>query len=140
MRNYKVLGLAALIVAAAGLPSSSQAHHAFAAEFDNEKPLFLEGTVTKINMVNPHSWLYLDVKNKDGTTTNWGVEFGTPNTLRLNGLSRDDFRPGTPVRIDGYVAKNGGPYGYSQAVTLQDGRRVKTGSAPDAPSLTKARD
>src|ERR1700761_6977140 len=109
MRILHGLGLAVVIAASAALPTTSQAHPAFSAEFDNERPLFLEGVVTKVNMVNPHSWLYLDVKNKDGTVTNWGVEFGTPNTLRLNGLSRDDVKPGTPVHIDGYVAKNGGP-------------------------------
>jgi hypothetical protein len=135
MRNLKIL--AAVVVAASclGAATSSQAHHAFAAEFDNEKPLKLEGVVTKANFVNPHSWLYLDVKNKDGTFTNWGVEFGTPNTLRVNGLAKDDVKPGTPVSIEGYMAKNGGPFGYSQTVTFQDGRKIKTGSAPDAPSL-----
>jgi hypothetical protein len=133
MRKLKVLAVAVVMVSSLVVVGGSQAHHAFAAEFDNERPLKLEGFVTKASFVNPHSWLYLDVKNKDGTFTNWGVEFGTPNTLRGNGISKDDVKPGTPVTIVGYTAKNGGPFGYSQEITLQDGRKVKTGSAPDAP-------
>jgi hypothetical protein len=116
-----------------GLASHSQAHHAFAAEFDSKKPVTVEGVVTKARFVNPHSWVYLDVKNKDGTVTNWGFEFGTPNSLRTNGLTRDDVHVGTPIRIDGYRAKNGGPYGHSAILTLAGGRKVQTGSAPDVP-------
>jgi hypothetical protein len=139
MRTLNILVVALVAASGLGAATNSQAHHAFAAEFDNEKPLKLDGFVTKASFVNPHSWLYLDVKNKDGTVTNWGVEFGTPNTLRLNGISKDDVRPGTPISVEGYVAKNGGPFGYSQTVTLQDGRKVKTGSAPDAPALRAAK-
>jgi hypothetical protein len=114
------------------------AHHAFAAEFDADKPLDVKGTVTKIKWVNPHSWLYFDVTEPDGKVTNWGVEFGAPNQLAKIGLKKPDVAPGTVVRIRGYLAKNGGPYGYSVIVTLPDGRSFQTGGAQDAPATTAA--
>lgn len=114
------------------------AHHAFAAEFDADQPLDLKGTVTKVRWVNPHSWLYFDVKQADGTVENWGVEFGAPNQLAKIGLAKADVAIGTQVHIKGYRAKNGGPYGYSVTVTFADGRTFKTGGAQDAPSRTAA--
>jgi hypothetical protein len=124
------------LIATAGLiagATAAHAHHAFAAEFDADRPLDLNGTVTKIKWVNPHSWLYFDVKNVDGSTTNWGVEFGTPNSLANKGLAKQDVAPGTPVRIQGYRSKNGGAFGYSVTLTLPDGRQVQTGGAQDGP-------
>jgi hypothetical protein len=112
------------------------AHHAFAAEYDADQPLDLSGTVTKARWTNPHSWLYFDVKGADGSLTNWGVEFGAPNNLEGNGLKKADLQAGTKVRILGYRSKNGGPFGYSVTVTLEDGRTFKTGGAQDAPART----
>jgi hypothetical protein len=112
------------------------AHHAFAAEYDADQPLDLSGTVTKARWTNPHSWLYFDVKGADGSLTNWGVEFGAPNNLEGNGLKKADLQAGTKVRILGYRSKNGGPFGYSVTLTLEDGRTFKTGGAQDAPSRT----
>lgn len=114
------------------------AHHAFAAEFDAAKPLDLTGVVTKSRWVNPHSWLYFDVKNADGTVTNWGVEFGTPNALANRGLTKEDVKPGTEVRVKGYRSKNGGPFGYSVTLTLKDGRTFQTGGAQDSPAAASA--
>lgn len=132
-----------LSVLAAGylLASSSHvsAHHAFAAEFDADKPIDLKGTVTKIKWVNPHSWLYFDVTDTQGHVTNWGVEFGAPNQLAKIGLKKADVAPGTAIRIRGYLAKNGGPYGYSVIVTLPDGRNFQTGGAQDAPIANTAK-
>jgi hypothetical protein len=88
--------------------------------------------------VNPHSWLYFDVKAPDGTVTNWGVEFGTPNALASKGLKKSDLAAGTLVHIRGYRAKNGGPFGYSVTVTLPDGRTIQTGGAQDVPQLPGA--
>ena len=129
--------LALPLVATAALLAGSGAavaHHAFAAEFDADKPIDLQGTVTKVKWVNPHSWLYFDVKAPDGTVTNWGVEFGTPNALASKGLKKTDLLAGTPVHIKGYRAKNGGPFGYSVTLTLTDGRTIQTGGAQDVPS------
>lgn len=131
VRSVMATGLALAALAA----SPSQAHHAFAAEFDAAKPVTLLGTINKVRFVNPHSWIYVDVKAKDGTVSTWGFEFGTPSSLRNNGLSREDVEPGSPITIQGFRAKNGGPFGYAVQVTLANGRKVSTGSAPDAPAV-----
>src|SRR5262245_58649340 len=127
------LALTALIGSAVA-PTLAHAHHAFAAEFDADKPIDLQGTVTKVKWVNPHSWLYFDVKGADGSTTNWGVEFGTPNALARVGLTKADVAPGVQVHIKGYRSKNGGPVGYSVTLTLADGRKFQTGGAQDGPA------
>lgn len=133
--NRKYLGWAAggLAIAAATASAPGIAHHAFAAEFDSAKPVALEGTVTKARFVNPHSWIYLDVKDRTGKVTNWGFEFGTPSSLRAKGLDKSQVAFGSKVKVNGFRAKNGGPFGYAVAVVLADGRKVQTGSAPDAP-------
>ena len=109
------------------------AHHAFAAEYDGDKPIELSGVVTKARWVNPHSWLYFDVKGPDGTVTNWGVEMGGPNALASKGLLKTDLQAGAEIHVKGYRAKNGGPFGYAVTVTLQDGRTFQTGGAQDVP-------
>lgn len=126
-----------LVALLAGSSLPAHAHHAFAAEFDADQPIELKGTVTKAKWVNPHSWLYFDVKNADGTVTNWGVEFGAPFTLAQKGLTKAELPPGTEVRVKGYKAKNGGPFGYSVSVALADGRSFQTGGAQDSPTTTR---
>ena len=123
--------IACLGLSAATLPAL--AHHAFAAEYDGDKPIDLSGVVTKARWVNPHSWLYFDVKGTDGTVTNWGVEMGAPNALAGKGLLKTDLQPGAEIHVKGYRAKNGGPYGYAVIVTLHDGRSFQTGGAQDVP-------
>lgn len=133
--------LVALAIAGAGVLSVSApatAHHAFAAEFDADQPIEIKGVVTKFKLVNPHSWLYLDVKAADGSVTNWGVEFSAPNALAQRGLSKADVKPGDEIQIKGYRSKNGGPFGYSVFATLSDGRVIQTGGAQDAPSAAAA--
>jgi hypothetical protein len=140
MRNITVSK--SLVSAAAALfvlaSTPARAHHAFAAEFDADKPIDLQGSVTKVKWVNPHSWLYFDVTDAKGNVTNWGVEFGAPNQLAKIGLKKTDVAPGTQVHIRGFLAKNGGPFGYSVIVTLPDGRKFQTGGAGDAPAATTA--
>jgi hypothetical protein len=114
------------------------AHHAFAAEYDGDKPIDLSGVVTKARWVNPHSWLYFDVKSTDGALTNWGVEMGAPNALSGKGLQKSDLQPGAEIHVKGYRAKNGGPYGYAVTVTLHDGRTFQTGGAQDVPQQGSA--
>lgn len=133
MSVNKSIASAVILAAALSATTPSHAHHAFAAEFDSSKPVVLDGAVTKVHFVNPHSWIYIDVKNKDGSVTNWGFEFGTPTSLRNSGVTRAEVRPGTPIRLAGYKAKNGGPFGYATTVLFPGGRQVRTGSAPDAP-------
>lgn len=128
-----LLAFAASSAALISVPPA-QAHHAFAAEFDAKQPLDLTGTITKAKWVNPHSWLYFDVTGPDGKVTNWGVEFGAPNSLANAGLAKSDLKIGQPVRIRGFRSKNGEAFGYSVFVTLADGRTIQTGGAQDAPT------
>ncbi|MGH9159264.1 MAG: DUF6152 family protein [Vicinamibacteraceae bacterium] len=104
------------------------AHHAFAAEFDVNKRVTLEGTLTKVAWVNPHGWIYVDVE-KDGKVTNWAVEFGSPHALLRRGLRTSDFPPGIKVIVKGFLAKNGSPTVNAESVTLPGGRTLFTGSS-----------
>jgi hypothetical protein len=133
--HIKRLVLASALLAGAAAPT--QAHHAFAAEFDANQPIELKGTITKAKWVNPHSWLYFDVKGADGKVVNWGVEFGAPNALANKGLSKADLKAGDEISIKGYRSKSGEPYGYSVYVTLADGRTFQTGGAQDAPAAAQ---
>ena len=132
-RTIKVaIALPALLLASI----SAYAHHAFSAEFDGEKPVVVTGIVTKLELINPHSWLYLDVKGPDGKVTNWGFEFGAPFSLKEKGVTKATLAPGTKVTINGFRAKSGKDFGYAVTTILPDGRAVKTGGAQDAPTTT----
>ena len=112
-----------------GSIQGASAHHAFAAEYDAEKPVELTGTLTKVEWVNPHSWIYLDVKSADGKVTSWQFEFGAPNALIRRGLHKSDLPIGGEVHVKGYLAKSGLPVGNATSVTLPDGRSLYTGSS-----------
>jgi len=115
----------------AGAPA--WAHHAFAAEFDAKKPVKLRGTVTKMEWINPHAWIHVDVKKADGTVDEWMVEAGTPNTLLRRGFTRDSLKVGTEIIVDGYQSKDGSLRANGRDVTLPDGKTLFLGSsAPDA--------
>lgn len=124
-----------LVGAGLMLPTALSAHHAFSAEFDAKKPIHLRGTVKKMEWINPHAWLHIDVKNADGSVTEWMIEAGTPNTLFRRGFTKDSLKIGTEVIIDGYQAKDGSNSGNGRDVTLPDGRKLFFGSsgtgAPD---------
>ena len=108
------------------------AHHSFAAEFDIEKAVKVHGTVTKMVWVNPHSWIYVDVKDADGKVTNWHFELGSPNALFRLGWKKDAIPAGLEVEISGYRAKSGEPVGNARSLTLPNGHELFTGgSAPD---------
>src|SRR5438445_13522595 len=103
----KLLAVGILAVAMFGVVISASAHHAFAAEFDANKPVSFKGTITKMEWVNPHTWMHVDVKKPDGTVENWAVEAGTPNVLFRRGFTKESLLPGTEVVVDGYQAKAG---------------------------------
>lgn len=114
------------------------AHHSFAAEFDVNQPVTLEGTVTKMEWINPHAWLHIDVKNADGSTTPWMIEGATPNTLLRRGFTRDAVKAGMEITILGYRAKNGANRANGRDLILPDGSRLFMGSPPSAAGAPEA--
>jgi hypothetical protein len=108
---------------------SVSAHHAFAAEFDAKKPVNFKGTVTKMEWINPHTWLHVDVKKPDGTVENWAIEAGTPNVLFRRGFTKESLLPGTEVVIEGYQAKDGSHRANGRNLTLPDGKMLFLGSS-----------
>jgi len=106
-----------------------QAHHSFAAEFDANQPVTLKGTVVRMDWINPHSWIHLDVKNTDGTVTRWMIEGGTPNTLVRRGFTKASLQPGTEITVEGFRAKNGANRANGADLILPDGRRLFMGSS-----------
>ena len=96
----------------------AMAHHGFAAEFDASKRVKLTGTVTKFEWTNPHAWFHIDVKNDDGTVTNWGFEMSSPNVLYRKGWTRDSLKPGDSITIEAFVARDGSHNGNAQVITL----------------------
>ena len=109
------------------------AHHSFAAEFDADKPIKLRGRVTKVEFINPHSWIHLDVAGADGKVVNWGVEGGSPNALLRLGFTKSSLPVGTEIVVDGYQAKDSSNRAVGKDLTFADGRRLFLGgSAPGA--------
>jgi len=124
--NGRGLFLGALFLAK---KTSLSAHHSFAAEFDANQPVQLKGTVAKVEWINPHTWIHLDVKKADGTTERWMIEGGTPNTLLRRGLTKASLPEGTELVVDGYKAKNGSNRANGRDVTFTDGRKMFLGSS-----------
>ena len=109
------------------------AHHSFATEFDANKPVQLEGTVTKMEWTNPHSWIHIDVIKPDGTLENWAIEGGSPSSLVRRGLRKSDLPAGTKIKVIGFRARDGGLRANGKDLTLADGRSLFFSGAPDAP-------
>ena len=126
MRKRLMIVMAGASLLLAAVPA--WAHHAFAAEFDAKKPVKLEGKVTKMEWINPHAWIHIDVKNADGTVTSWMIEGGTPNTLLRRGFTKDSLAIGTEVVVDGYQAKDGSLRANGRDITFTDGRKLFLGS------------
>ena len=127
MRKTGRLVTMAVILLGAAVPVL--AHHAFSAEFDQSKPVKVSGEITKLEWVNPHAWLFIDVKGTDGKVVPWRFEMGAPNALLRAGWSRGDIKPGTAVTISGFLARAGGPVGNAFQVRLPDGRDLFAASS-----------
>jgi hypothetical protein len=117
---------AALLLAISAAP---RAHHSFAAEFDANQPIQLRGTVVRVEWINPHTWIHMDVKKPDGAVERWMIEGGTPNTLLRRGLKKDSLPQGTEIMVDGYKAKNGSNRANGRDITFTDGRKLFLGSS-----------
>ena len=113
------------------------AHHSFAAEFDEKKPVTLKGKLTMMEWVNPHGWLHIDVMEQDGTVVNWSIEAGAPNALVRRGLRKVDFPIGSEVIVEGYRAKNGSPTANGTNVTFAAGRSFFLGGSDPPPAPAK---
>ena len=111
--------------------TTASAHHSFAAEFDDTQPLKLTGTITRVEWSNPHIWYYIDVKNADGTVTNWALSGGAPGQLMRRGITKDLLQVGSTVVVEGFRAKDGSTNGFGSRVTYPDGRNVLTATAQD---------
>ena len=131
----RIVPIVILIAALAALSAQAWAHHAFSAEFDANKPVKLHGNVTKMDWINPHAWLHMDVKGPDGAVVSWMVELGPPNALLKRGWTRQSVPIGLEVLVDGYQSKDGAKRANGRDVTLPDGRKMFAGSsntgAPD---------
>jgi hypothetical protein len=125
MRKTVLLAAVAILVAAA----PSLAHHAFSAEFDQAKPVKVQGEISRLEWTNPHAWLFIDSKDKDGKAVTWRFEMGAPNALLRAGWSKSDIKPGTQVTVSGFMARSGGSVGNAYQVRLPDGRDLFAASS-----------
>ena len=126
-RMAAVLGMSVGLLAA--LAGRVSAHHSFAAEFDAAKPVTLKGSITKIERMNPHGWIYIDVKTPDGKVEHWSIETGAPSALAKAGVRKDSMPIGVEIIVKGYRAKDGSLTANGQSITLPDGRDLSLGSS-----------
>ena len=112
-----------------GVTAPLLAHHAFSAEFDAKAPVTLQGPITRVEWINPHAWIHMEVKKPDGKSEAWMVEGGTPNTLQRLGISRDSIKVGTVIVVAGFRAKDGRMRANGRDITFPDGRTLFMGSS-----------
>ena len=129
MKHRLVATSAVGVLAAFATIAPVRAHHAFASEFDAEKPVTLRGTISKVEWINPHTWIHVDVKDENGKVVEWMIEGGTPNTLLRRGVDRNSLPAGTEIIVDGYRAKNGTNRANGRDLTLPNGRKLFLGSS-----------
>jgi Family of unknown function (DUF6152) len=129
----RLFALASLGVVMAATPV--WAHHSFAAQFDDKAPITIKGTLSKMEWLNPHTWIHVDVKEPDGKVVTWAIEGATPNSLLRRGLRQSDFPNGVELEVHGYKAKNGTPVASGEKLMFTDGRNfyLGAGDAPGAP-------
>ena len=121
---------AGAVIATIGAAAPVLAHHAFAAEFDSTKPIkFEKASVVKVEWINPHSWIHVDVTKPDGTKERWSIEAGTPNVLFRRGFTKEALLPGTVINIDGYQSKDGSHRANGRDLTLPSGQTLFLGSS-----------
>ena len=129
MRTKWYAAVAVAGIGVLGLSMATEAHHAFSAEFDANKPVFLRGTITKVEWINPHIWVHLQVAEPDGTLADWAVEGGAPNAMFRRGWNLESVPPGIEIVVEGYRAKNGENKANGRTIQLPDGRRLFVGSS-----------
>ena len=128
--------LAGLLATFSALPLTAHAHHSFAAEFDADKVVHLEGTVVKFAWVNPHSWIYMDVLKPDGTVDHWKIEGGAPSLLLRRGWNRNSVTPGTKIVVNAYQARDGATRASARDIVFPDGRKLDAASSYQATEKT----
>ncbi len=129
MRARWYVAVAVAGIGVLGLSMATEAHHAFSAEFDANSPVSLRGTITKVEWINPHIWVHLQVLEPDGTLADWAVEGGAPNAMFRRGWNMESVAPGTEIVVEGYRAKNGENKANGRTIQLPDGRRLFVGSS-----------
>ena len=131
MRSKFVALMIAIALLGAAVPV--WAHHAFAAEFDANKPVKFRGTVTKMEWINPHAWIHIDVKGEDGKVTPWMIEAAAPNALLRRGWTKNSLPAGTEIFIEGYQSKDGSNHANGSIITFTDGKKLFVGSSAGDP-------